>query len=370
MFGEICRCSMRAALGLLALLACPVAALAEPIYSMSFLPTGFDARAMNSAGRIVGNTSQGVSVWDGVSLIDLGLGAGSYGYAINSRGDVAGALNGSYGQPFLYTSGTLRHVGPALDEFQTGRANGLNDLGQVAGEYATFGGDQHAWVDANGSVRMLGTLRGWETWAVAMAVNSHGQVVGGSTYEGADSPWTGHAFLYQEGVMHDLGSLGGWDSFANDINDAGQVVGWSTDETGDMVPFIYSGGSMRHLGAFEGELAPGEAIAINNAGMAVGWAQYSWSDARDAFLYADGELLNLNRLVEASDGWTLVEAHDINDARQILGKACRDGECLSVRLDLVAAVPEPGSYALLAAGLVLLAGWRRSDRGEESLRFS
>lgn len=354
---------------LLALLSCPLVALAEPIYTMSFLPAGFDATAMNSAGRIVGNTSTGVSIWDGAALIDLGLGADSYGYAINGRGDVAGALNGSYGQPFLYASGTLRHAGPALDEFQSGRANGLNDLGHVAGEYATFGGDQHAWMDANGAVHMLGTLRDWTTWSVATAINNRGQVVGNSTYEGADSPWTGHAFLYQDGSMHDLGSLGGWNSAANDINDLGQVVGWSDDETGDMVPFIYAGAAMRSLGPLEGyDYVPGEARAINNLGMVVGWSQY-WEDQRTAFLYLDGKMRDLNRFVEGADGWQLVEAYDINDARQILGRACRGDECLSVRLDLVAAVPEPRGYALLAAGLILLVGRRWSGK-QDQLRFS
>lgn len=84
---------------LLALLACPVAALAEPIYTMSFLPAGFDGRAMNGAGHIVGQNSAGVGIWNGSSLIDLGLGANSYAYAINSRGDVAGSLNGPTAGP-------------------------------------------------------------------------------------------------------------------------------------------------------------------------------------------------------------------------------------------------------------------------------
>lgn len=354
---------------LLALLACPAVALAEPIYSMSFLPAGFEATAMNNAGRIVGNTREGASIWDGASLINLGLGANSFGYAINNRGDIAGALNGAYGQPFLYASGTVRPAGPVLDAFQSGRASGLNDLGHIAGEYATFGGDQHAWSDANGSVHMLGTLRGWDTWSVATAINNRGQVVGSSTYEGADSPWTGHAFLYQDGTMHDLGSLGGFDSWANDINDAGHIVGWSTDETEDRVPFLYADGTMRHLGKIDGYSAFGEAKAINNAGMVVGWAQYTGSEAIDAFLYLGGQMTNLNRLVDGADGWTVVEAYDINDAQQILGKACRLDECLSVRLDLVAAVPEPGGYAMLAAGLALLAGRRRWGE-RESLRFS
>ena len=65
MFGKISRGC------LLALLACPVVALAEPIYTMSFLPAGFDGRAMNGAGHIVGNSSAGVGIWNGSSLIDL-----------------------------------------------------------------------------------------------------------------------------------------------------------------------------------------------------------------------------------------------------------------------------------------------------------
>ena len=72
----------------------------------------------------------------------------------------------------------------------------------------------------------LGTLDGTET--EAHLINNRGQVVGGSTLEGEYGP---HAFLWEKGVMTDLGTLPGGDySFAYAINERGQIVGYSEPE--------------------------------------------------------------------------------------------------------------------------------------------
>jgi len=53
------------------------------------------------------------------------------------------------------------------------------------------------------------------------AINDRGQIVGATDSSGAARP-----FLWQDGMMTDLGTLGGGgDSWANNINDLGQVVG-------------------------------------------------------------------------------------------------------------------------------------------------
>ena len=72
-----------------------------------------------------------------------------------------------------------------------------------------------------------------------VAINNVGQVVG----QGA----TGQAFLWQNGVYSLLGTLGGTQSFANDINDSGTVVGWSHNSAGQQKSFKWDGSGLTNL---------------------------------------------------------------------------------------------------------------------------
>ena len=161
----------------------------------------------------------------------------------------------------------------------------------------------------------LGTLDGMVS-AQATAINDIGQVVGWSENGGP-----AHAFLWQDGVMRDLGTLGGAYSRPTDINGLGQVVGQSTTAEGRWHPFLWSGGTMTdlHPGApnFNESVSP----RINNSGQVI-WSDYpvGVSDTRDRphpFLWSNGVLTDL---LGRAGG-----ALDINDRGQIVGSTTADG---------------------------------------------
>ena len=348
---------------LLPLLGGPLGALADPIYSLTFLPQNFYASAINNAGHIVGTAGGGAAIWSDTSITYFA--PGSEGLAINNRDEVAGRM-GTHG--FIYSGGVVRDVdtGPYRSW-----ATGINDAGRVSGTARNieeaFIARAFVWVD--GALTTILTFGGYADFG--NAVNNAGQIAGFASTGGGD--YTNpdrNAFLYDLlGNVSNLGSLGGRVSEANDLNDAGQVVGWSeTSVANEERPFLYEDSGMVDLGSLGGRA--GRAYGINNAGMVVGMSEVGAGTGFDfhAFRYANHQLMDLNTLIDPASGWRLVSATDINDAQQILGKACQvaSSECRAVRLDLIPGVPEPGAWAMLLAGLALVA-WRRthSVRGRE-----
>lgn len=346
---------------MLPLLAGPLAALADPIYTVTALPVDFSASNMNNSGSIVGTFGGAAAIWTSSGITGIGaLAPDSLGFGINNRGDIAGTWQGD---AFVYSGGSLRNVG-RLGTWGTSTARGVNDAGQVIGNgYYEVGERQRGFVYTDGVIRVIPTLGG--DWSYAAAINSAGQVAGIATINSTDfiNP-TRHAITYQDGVMHDIGSLGGVVSEAYDINDAGQVVGMSQVDPNDSYSpqhaFLYQGGRMIDLGFLGG--ANARANGINNAGLIVGSSELG-GDAppTHAFLYANHAMVDLNALIDPASGWEITGATDINDARQILATACRLGECTTVRLDLINAVPEPRAWGMLLAGMMLLGGLRRRE---------
>lgn len=121
------------------------------------------------------------------------------------------------------------------------------------------------------TVTDLGTLGGTESFAYE--VNNLGQIVGASNITETEAGSPTHAFLWQDGDMIDIGTLTGPEgdfSGASDINDSGQIVGQSSNAVGNSVAFLWQDGSMQELPGLTEDNYNSYAKAINNKGVAVG----------------------------------------------------------------------------------------------------
>ncbi len=195
------------------------------------------------------------------------------------------------------------------------QASEINQAGQIVGEAENSEGDVHAVMWRNGVVIDLGTLGG--SFSVATDITPNGTRVAGYslTSGGGDE----HAFLWQNGVMKDLGTLGGRSSRASGINQAGVIVGSSQNAAGNDRPVMWRNGVITDLGTLGGE--SGWASGINSRGHIVGAAQTA-AGAYHAVLWRNGVISDLGTL-----GGNFSSASGINDSDQIVGESLtRDGK--------------------------------------------
>jgi probable HAF family extracellular repeat protein len=160
----------------------------------------------------------------------------------------------------------------------------------------------------------LGVLPG-DDFSSAQAANDAGHVVGHSYSSITRSR---RAFLWENGTMTSLGSLGGAISVALAINNNDEVVGYSYVPTGETHPVLWRNGTVTDLGKLPGtDYLFSEAVGINNLGQIVGTS----SDARvgvagaRSWIWQNGVMTDLGTL----PGGTYSAAAAINDAGQIVG---------------------------------------------------
>lgn len=236
--------------------------------------THSSAYAINEAGQIVGSSSAGAGtarafLWSAGAMQELLPPLGyccSEAFAINDDGLVAGSVSVTFGSPHA----AIWRDGVATDLQESGPGEGyawdINASGQVVGTfYSDFasGGAQGSftWTEGDDALQLLdGSADGGE----ALAINNAGQIVG----------WNGGvAYYWDDGSRDYPGTLGGAYSAALGVNDATpvQVVGSSSVQRGSDHAFIWTeSDGMRDLGLPKGR-SGARAEDVNNAGWVVGW---------------------------------------------------------------------------------------------------
>lgn len=324
--------------------------------------TSITGRSLNQRGLASGTADTPVAVTPPFCLIDcflthaflwkdgvfIDLGAlpemgGSFVNDINAKGAVTGiSLNGGTspvlgGVPLfdavVWRDGQITDLGTFGGPLSY--ANQSNDQGQTVGFALTptpasfdlgdfcqtfsMPAQMRAFIWHDGVLRDLGTLGG--TDSCALFINERGQATGNSFTNSTVNPGTGfgvptvHPFLWDGDEMRDLGALGnGTVATASGINNHGQVAG-ASNLADDLVfhAFLWDKGRLSDLGSLGGDFV--EVIGLNEEGEVVGKAQLPGSPALHAFLAKNGSITDLG----SQDGDPCSAALSINARSQIVG---------------------------------------------------
>jgi probable HAF family extracellular repeat protein len=276
----------------------------------------------------------------GGALTDLGsLPGGDFSLSstINARGWISGtSANGDF-DPFagvfvnhavLWEANQIIDLG-TLGTGLESQAFYVTNSGQVVGQstintdpdpFSFWNASIHTFIWQNGAMRDLGTLGGPDAFPTEdCSVERSNLITGQSLINDVPNPDTGfptvHPFLWQNGQMIDLGTLGG--TILDDrqcVNNRGQVAGGSFLVGNSIIhPFLWEHGVLKDLGTLGGD--NGFVRWINDAGEIVGNADLPGSQNHHAFLWRNGTMIDLGTLGSSST------AHAINSHSQVVGRS-------------------------------------------------
>ena len=363
--------------------------------------TGAKNNLLNAAGRLVGGADTTVPdpycsgspdcfvshafIFRRGALKDLDALSGGFGseaFWISDSGMAVGFSQIGVIDPlipnFLELRGVAWQNGKAIEIGTFGGndsgAQAVNNRGQVVGFALNSTPDtmaplpwpteMRAFLWENGILQDLGTLGGPDSWA--MFVNDRGQVVGisypdSNLSSGCDTPGNNHAFIWEKGRMQDIGTLGGSCSWPEGLSNQGRIVGWS-NMAGDTTqhPFLWDGTTLLDLGTLGGSSA--YATWINDNGQVIGVSFTQNDDTFLAFAWKDGVMTPLPPL----PGDCASDARRNNSKGQIIGTSwsCDFSSSRGVLwedgtvTDLNSFVPPESSFDIIGDDMYM------NDRGE------
>lgn len=269
------------------------------------------ASGLNNLGQVVGSSQFGGTtaytfIYQAGQMTKLEqLGTDFMAYDINDRGDLVGWKPGNERLyfPVMYRDGRLIDLSTSLPP-GSANAHAVNESGHVAGIFAS----------ERPSSDILPFYYDGRTSTVVPRFGGFVDI------NEQDVMLSANGWIYDHGRIEELPPLDAEHGFNGPeaLNDLGQVVGRSErlDNEYRSVPFLYSNGVMKNLGTLGGATAG--AFDINNAGWVVGLS--GTSDDFDAFLYVNCAMHNIEDLLISNrrGHWDFHSASAINDRGQIL----------------------------------------------------
>jgi probable HAF family extracellular repeat protein len=231
---------------------------------------------------------QVVTGYDVLTEIGTLGGDSSRAFAVNDQGYVAGDAQTASGEwhAFVYRGGEITDVGPSG---VPSRAVAVNASGTVVGNAFPSGDTIHGvrpfqW--KNGVTSYLPLPEGAESGFVR-DINDSGIAVGYSTTPCSvcAGRTVGSALRWDDGMLTDLGRLGGQQGYATAINSEGRIAG-------GVKP---GGGGWVENGTLE-SLLPSVVDAMSNAGYLASWSPehiHLWHDGEDHLAYV-GHRINFS----------------------------------------------------------------------------
>lgn len=253
--------------------------------------------------------------------------------------------------------------------------NTIPDPNSMIGSFFGIGFQQtRAFLWQNGVMKDLGTL-GTGTNAIALLINEHGQVAGDSYtsanpspscfYNSNIFPLTTGAFLWEKGKMTDLGNLGGTCTLASALNNRGQVAGYS-NLAGDQTFHAFrwdpeAHPRLRDLGTLGGSFSLAE--TMNEAGDAAGGAALQGDEVVHAALWGRDGITDLGVV----GGDRCAFAFSINSSHQVVGISgsdCGFVEANAFLSESAGHIIDLNDFVPPTSNLHLRAGITINDRGE------
>jgi probable HAF family extracellular repeat protein len=181
------------------------------------------AGAINNAGSVVGFYIDASGFYHGfldssgvITTLDVPLASATQAYGINDSNQIVGAFSDSTGEHGFLYNGTYSTID--VGTLNSTVATGINNAGQIVGHFAAGAGTTLSFLKIAGR-----TIDSKNVVTAALGINNSAVIVG---IDGTETQFS--SFVYQNGRFSPVRVkvLNSILTETEDINDAGEIVGW------------------------------------------------------------------------------------------------------------------------------------------------